>query len=204
MMIKNLRVKDMPKFEFKELSLEGAFLIENFFAYDNRGGFTKYFEKEIFAEKGISFCVSEVFSSISSKNVIRGIHFQLNNPQAKLVSAVSGAVRDVIVDLRPNSKTYKRWICEELSEKNHRSLYVPRGFGHGFVAMEDNTIMFYQCDGKYDQNSDTGIRFDDPEIGIDWQISEGLAIHSERDMRLMSFEDYARSPMKWVMEREGV
>lgn len=186
----------MNKFRFQELSLEDAFLIENFFVYDNRGGLIKYFEKEIFAEKGIMFCVSEVFSSISSKNVIRGIHFQLKNPQAKLVSVLSGAVMDVIVDLRPNSKTYKKWICEELSEKNHRSLYVPKGFGHGFCSMENNTIVLYQCDGRYDSTSDMGIRFDDPEIGIGWPISEEMAILSERDMQLMRFKEYAQSPMQ--------
>lgn len=184
----------MAKFGFKELSIEGTFLIENFFAYDNRGGFTKHFEKDIFTENGIQFCVNENFSSISSKNVIRGIHFQRNNPQAKLVSVVSGAVMDVIVDLRSNSQTFKRWICEELSEKNHRSLYVPRGFGHAFMSLEDNTIMIYQCDGKYDPESDTGIRFDDPEIGIDWPESGGVIV-SERDMKLMSFEDYIRLSM---------
>lgn len=180
----------MANFNFTKLSLEGAYLIEYFAVDDNRGGFAKYFEKDIYKEAGIDFSLNECFISRSSKNVIRGLHFQTTNPQAKLVSVPKGKVYDVIVDLRPDRPTYKMWEGYELSDKNHRALYVPRGFAHGFAALEDDTYMMYQCDGAYDKASDTGIRFDDPDIAIRWPIDESIAIHSDRDLALQSFQDY--------------
>ncbi len=186
----------MAGFEFKELELKGAYLISSFHAGDNRGGFTKSFEKDIFMDSGITFSLNETFASLSMKNVIRGLHFQTHNPQAKLVSVVAGKVWDVIVDLRPDSPTYKKWVAHELSAENHLSFYIPRGFAHGFASLEDNTVMLYQCDGKYDAETDTGIRFDDSEIGINWPIDEMEAIHSARDMKLGYFQDYLRCPME--------
>lgn len=180
----------MAGFEFKKLELEDAYLIENFHAGDSRGGFTKCFEKEIYAQAGIEFQLNETFASVSAKNVIRGLHFQTHNPQAKLVCVLQGKVWDVIVDLRPDSDTYGKWIAEELSAKNHRALYVPRGFAHGFASLEDDTIMLYQCDGAYDKESDTGIIYNDPQLAITWPIEDGLGIHSERDLKLMSMREY--------------
>ena len=129
------------------------------------------------------------------ENVIRGLHFQTNGPQAKLVSVLAGNVWDVIVDLRADSPTYKRWLSVELSADNHMALYVPRGFAHGFLSMADDTIMLYQCDGVYDKETDTGILFDDPEIGIQWPIDLKQGIHSDRDLRLMHFSEYEKHPM---------
>lgn len=185
----------MSNFSFTKLGLEGAYLIEYFSVGDNRGGFSKSFEKDIYKEAGIEFNLNETFISVSAKNVIRGLHFQTNNPQAKLVSVPKGKVYDVIVDLRPDSPTFKKWEGYELSDQNHRALYVPRGFAHGFASLEDGTLMMYQCDGAYDKETDTGIRFDDPDIGIVWPISEEIAIHSDRDKNLMSFSVYEKSPM---------
>lgn len=185
----------MEGFEFEKLKLEGAFCIDNFFAGDNRGGFTKCFEKDIYKDGGIDFQLNETFASVSSKNVIRGLHFQIHNPQAKLVCVVKGKVWDVIVDLRMDSKTYKKWVAVELSAENHKALYVPRGFGHGFLALEDETIMLYQCDGAYDKETDTGIRYDDPEINITWPIDLEMSIHSQRDLNLMSLKEYEKGPM---------
>jgi len=182
--------KSISTFSFCQLELEGAFLIDNFSVGDNRGGFTKCFEKDIFESAGISFQLNETFASTSAKNVIRGLHFQLRHPQAKLVSVVHGKVWDVIVDIRLESETFGKWIAVELSAENHKALYVPRGFAHGFAALEDDTIMLYQCDGAYDKETDTGIRFDDPQIAIQWPVDEKLAIHSKRDLGLMSFAEY--------------
>lgn len=184
------------EFLFQELDLKGAYLISNFYADDNRGGFTKSFEKDIYKEAGIEFQLNETFASRSMKNVIRGLHFQTNNPQAKLVSVVAGAVWDVIVDLRTDSPTFKQWIAHELSVDNHLSFYIPRGFAHGFASLKDGTVMLYQCDGKYDKETDTGIRFDDPDIGIKWPVDECVAIHSSRDLLFQNLEDYMKYPMK--------
>lgn len=186
----------MPGFKFKELDLSGAYLVDFFYAGDARGGFTKSFEKDIFSNAGIVFSLNETFASVSQKNVIRGLHFQTNMPQAKLVSVISGSAWDVIVDLRIESPTFMKWKAEVLSAENHRGFYVPRGFGHGFLSLQDNTVMLYQCDGKYDPETDGGIRFDDSNIGIEWPIDAKTAIISERDMALGSFEKYLITPIK--------
>ena len=180
-------------FRFQELGLKGAYLISSFYAGDNRGGFTKCFEKDIYAKAGIKFHLSETFVSRSMRNVIRGLHFQTHNPQAKLVSVAAGSVWDVIVDLRADSPTYKKWFSVELGADNHMAVYVPKGFAHGFLSLADNTIMLYQCDGAYDKDTDTGILFDDPEIGIQWPIDLKKSIRSVRDMQLMSFSEYDKN-----------
>ncbi len=185
----------MTLIKFEKLQLNGAFLIRNFAVGDHRGGFTKCFEKEVFRGAGIEFNLNETFVSVSSKNVIRGLHFQKHKPQAKIVCVLQGKVQDVIVDLRPNSVTYKRWVSVDLSAENHCGVFIPRGFAHGFAALEDNTIMLYQCDGAYDPNTDSGIRFNDPELGIDWFVDENVAIHSKRDLELESVEEYEKMPM---------
>lgn len=185
----------MTEFHFEKLKLEGAYLIENFSIGDFRGGFTKCFEENIFEKVGISFHLNETFYSRSSVNVIRGLHFQINKPQAKIVSVPTGRVYDVIVDLRPDSDTFGSWEGYELSSENHYALYVPRGFAHGFASLEDDTLMLYQCDGAYDKETDTGIRFDDPELNISWPVDLDQAIHSKRDLELMSFEKYCKNPM---------
>ena len=141
-------------FRFEELPLKGAYLIEYFSAGDRRGEFSKYFEKGVYMDGGLTFEVYESFFTVSSKNVVRGLHFQKHSPQAKLVSVVSGKTWDVIVDLRPDSPTYKKWCGTELCRENHRAVYIPRGFAHGFASLEDDTVMLYQCEGKYDKETD--------------------------------------------------
>lgn len=183
-------------FNFYPLSLKGAFIIENFFMCDNRGRFAKVFEKGIYEQGGVCLTVQETLVTNSSKNVIRGMHFQRKNPQAKLVSVANGRVFDVMVDLRIGSETFGQWAGYELSAENGRALYIPRGFAHGYVALEDNTVVVYQCDGAYDKQSDGGIRFDDPEIGIEWPIDLNLAIRSEKDMQLGGLQEYLKAPME--------
>ncbi len=190
----------MASFSFLKLDFAGngigPHVIDCFHVGDQRGGFTKCFEKDVYQTNGIPFQLNETFISVSAKNVIRGMHFQLHEPQAKLVSVLRGRAYDVIVDLRPDSRTFKRWQAVELSGENHRALYVPQGFAHGFASLEDGTMMMYQCDGAYDKASDTGIRFDDPDIRIAWPVGPDVAIHSERDMTLMTLSEYMRDPMR--------
>lgn len=189
----------MSGFAFERLDFAGGghgpFKIENFHSGDYRGGFSKCFEKAIFSENGILFHVDEAFASTSAKNVIRGLHFQLKKPQAKLVTVLHGRVWDAIVDLRADSQTFKKWYAVELSAQNHCALYVPRGFAHGFASLEDGTTMLYLCEGAYDKETDTGIRFDVSEIGISWPIPRQDAICSKRDMQLMTFSEYMENPM---------
>jgi len=180
----------MSAFNFIPLELEGSYLIEYFSTSDNRGGFSKFFEKNIYKEAGIEFSLNECFISASCKNVIRGLHFQSENPQSKIVSVPKGKVYDVIVDLRKDSPTFKKWIGIELSSENHKAIYVPQGFAHGFASLEEETLMMYQCDGAYDPVSDTGIRYDDSDLNILWPVDENVAIHSERDLQLQTFKTW--------------
>lgn len=183
-------------YKFERFDLKDAYLIHNFVIRDNRGLFTKYFERCIYEDEGIQFSIDETFVSMSSKNVIRGLHFQTYNPQAKLVSVLNGRVFDVLVDLRFDSPTFGKWRGFELSVENALSLYIPRGFAHGFASLENNTIMLYQCDGKYNKETDTGIRFNDPDISVKWPIDEKCAIYSTRDLKLMSLKDYKDNILK--------
>lgn len=186
----------MAEFSFHPLHLAGACIVDGFYTGDNRGEFTKSFEKNLFKDAGISFDIGETFTTVSSKNVIRGLHFQLRHPQAKLVTVTAGAVWDVMVDLRPGSETFAKWAGIELSAKNHKGLYLPRGFAHGFLALESNTVMLYQCDGAYDASSDTGIRFDDPDIAVSWPVGRDRVICSDRDRALKSLKEYLKKPMQ--------
>ena len=190
----------MASFSFLKLDFAGngigPHVIDCFHVGDQRGGFTKCFEKDVYQTNGIPFQLNETFISVSAKNVIRGMHFQLHEPQAKLVSVLRGRAYDVIVDLRPDSATFRKWYAVELSGENHRALYVPRGFGNGVASLQDGTMVLCQCDGAYDQASDTGIRYDDPELGIKWPIDPSVAIHSARDMSLMTLAEYMRDPMR--------
>ena len=168
----------------------GGYIIDAAFSDDNRGSFTKLFEKDVFKQSGIDFNCSEAFVSCSDKNVIRGMHFQTFHPQAKLVSVISGKIYDVIVDLRRESGSYGQWRGFYLSSENRRSLYVPKGFAHGFLSLRDGSTVLYQCDGAYDRESDTGILFCDEDIGVDWLIESSKAIVGERDRKLMSFREF--------------
>jgi len=181
----------MSGFQFQELDLPGAYLISSFFSEDNRGSFVKSFEKDIYAKNGINFHCNEDFISHSTRNVIRGMHFQTTNPQAKLVGVISGKVFDVIVDLRKNSQTFGEWRGFYLSSENRSSLYIPRGFAHGFISLSDNSIVSYKCDGIYDKPSDTGIKFNDSDLGIEWPLQDTTqAIVSIRDRQLISFMEF--------------
>ena len=185
----------VQKFEFKELDLKGAFLIKPFYASDNRGGFIKDYNIDYFKANGIEHDLKEVFYTISKKGVIRAIHFQLVKQQAKLIRCVSGHVYDVIVDLRPDSPTFGKWLGFDLTGDNMNELYIPPFFGHGYLVIEDS-IVSYKCAEVFYADGDSGIMFNDPVINISWPFKKigGIAnvIISEKDQKLMSFEEYIK------------
>lgn len=184
----------MNKYTFNPTTIEGCFIIESKIFEDNRGNFIKSFEKDIFVENGIDFNCSEDFMSCSSKYVIRGLHFQLYHPQIKLVGVISGKVYDVVVDLRKDSATFGKWEGFYLSSNNRTSLLIPRGCAHGFLALSEDSIMSYKCDGAYDQASDTGLYYADEDLNIDWPIPTGAqVIIGKRDKSLMSFKKFKES-----------
>lgn len=183
----------MQKFEFEELDLAGAYLIKPFFVEDNRGGFVKDYNVDIFKANGIKHDLKEVFYTISKKGVIRATHFQLVKQQAKLVRCISGHVYDVIVDLRPGSQTFGQWRGFHLTGDNMNSLLVPQNFGHGYLVLEDSVVS-YKCAEVFYGEGDSGIMYNDPEIGIKWPFEqvggEDNLIISEKDKNLMSFKYY--------------
>ena len=183
----------VQKFSFKETDLKGAYIIKPFFASDERGGLLKDYNTDVFKANGIEHDLKEVFYTISKKGVIRATHFQLIKPQPKLVRCVSGKVYDVIVDLDPSSPTFKKWQGFMLSGENMNELYIPGTFGHGYLVLEDSVVS-YKCGEVFYGAGDSGIKYDDKDIAIDWPFDliggkQNLII-SEKDKNLMSFKDY--------------
>lgn len=176
--------------EKRETGLSGLYVIEPFSCGDNRGDFTKIFEMDIFESLGLPNEINEIFVSRSKPKVVRGLHFQYHNPQTKYVSVVKGKVFDVAVDLRRGSETFGRWHAEELSGENHKVFAIPAGFAHGFQVLgEEEAFVLYQNSGKYDKESDTGIIWDDSEIGIQWPMKDSIIV-SPRDAQQMSFATF--------------
>ena len=165
-----------------ETAIPGVYIIEPQVFGDHRGYFMETYSTKAFAEIGIhTVFVQDNQSFTAKKGTLRGIHFQ-NDPmaQAKIVRVTRGAVFDVAVDLRKGSPTYKQWIGVELSDENKRMVYIPRGFGHGFVTLTDDVEFCYKVDNLYSRECDRGIRFNDPEIGVDWGVKEPIL--SAKDM----------------------
>ncbi len=153
-----------------ETELPGVVIVEPQVFGDQRGYFMETYNKQAFAELGITTeFVQDNQSYSAQKGILRGIHFQ-NAPyaQAKLVRVTKGAVLDVAVDLRRGSPTYRKWVAVELSAENKRMLFIPRGFGHGFRTLTDDVEFCYKVDNLYNKACDRGIRFNDPAIGVEW------------------------------------
>jgi dTDP-4-dehydrorhamnose 3,5-epimerase len=186
-------------FHFEKLPLEGAFLIDSFYASDVRGGFCKDYSRETFSQNGIDYELKEVFYTYSHKGVIRALHFQQVKQQPKLVRCVHGHVYDVIVDLRKDSDTYKRWLGFNLTGDNHRELLVPAGFAHGYLVLSDDSIVSYKCAEKFYSEYDSGIMWNDPDIGVKWPLDElggTPIILAEKDKTLPSFKTWAKIHLK--------
>lgn len=166
---------------FTETKLKGAYIIEPRVFGDNRGFFMETWSKKDFENAGLFYDFVQDNHSLSTvKGTLRGIHFQRGDKaQAKLVRCVRGAVLDVAVDLRPSSPTYLQWISAELSEENKKMFLIPKGFGHGFLTLTDHCEFLYKADTCYAPEADGGIRWNDPDIGIDWPVT--APILSEKD-----------------------
>ncbi|TLG80950.1 dTDP-4-dehydrorhamnose 3,5-epimerase [Vagococcus zengguangii] len=159
---------------------------------DHRGFFTESYSEQDFIEAGITHNFVQDNHSLSVEpGVIRGLHFQKGEAaQTKLIRVVSGAVLDVIVDIRKGSPTYGKWEGYILSEYNHRQLLVPKGFAHGFVTLTPNVNFLYKCDNYYNAEADAGIAFDDPKLNIDWPIDISKAILSEKDKNHPTLKEF--------------
>ena len=176
----------------EETSIEGCYIITPRIFKDERGYFIETFNNQTFFEKtGIATQFVQDNQSKSSAGVLRGLHFQQGgHAQGKLVRVIQGSVLDICVDLRPNSKTLGQYVSVVLSGDNFKQLYIPRGFAHGFVVLEDETIFSYKCDNFYNKNSEGGIIYNDPDIAIDWRIPEEKLILSDKDKHLPTLKEY--------------
>lgn len=183
----------MDKWNFEKLKLEGAYKITPFFADDIRGGFLKDYSKEVFAQNGIDYDLQEVFYTISHKGVIRAMHFQRVQQQPKLVRCVAGQVYDVIINLRKESPTFLQWCGFTLSGENRVELLVPAGFGHGYLVQAES-IVSYKCAEKFYGEYDGGIKFDDPDMDIDWPYDtiggKENVILADKDKNLPSLNEF--------------
>lgn len=180
-------------FTFQKTTLDGLKLISPFHFSDERGSLTKSFEKAIFAVEGIDFSPFEEIRSCSQAGVLRGLHFQRKHSQNKLVQVICGAIYDVVVDLRKGSPTFGKWEAFQLSGENRLMLYIPKGFAHGFLALRDGTVMNYLMGSCYDQQLDGGIRWDDPQLAVDWPLDQvENVILSRKDAALPTLEEFLK------------
>lgn len=178
----------MGNFKFTECNIKGLFLIEPKVFGDDRGYFMETYHHEDFVAAGIHRHFVQENQSLSKKNVLRGLHFQKEHPQGKLVRVLKGEVFDVAVDLRGDSETYGKWAGVILSDKNKNMFYVPEGFAHGFLVLSEEAVFSYLCTDFYHPEDESGIKWDDSVIGISWPIDHGVQpLISEKDKLLPGF-----------------
>ena len=180
--------------------IEGLKVIEPAVFGDERGYFMETYNYNDFKEAGIDCEFVQDNQSSSKKGVLRGLHFQINFPQDKLVRVVNGEVFDVAVDLRKGSKTFGKWFGVELSAENKKQFFIPKDFAHGFVVLSDEAEFCYKVTDFYHPNDEGGLMWNDPEIGVEWPMPEGMTekdlILSEKDKVHPGFSEYVKSQNK--------
>jgi len=175
---------------FIKTAIEGVYIIEPRVFKDERGYFFESYSEADFVQNGIPNKFVQDNQSMSSYGVIRGLHCQLGeHSQAKLVRVLQGKVLDVAVDVRPNSPTFGKHVAVELSDENKRQLFIPRQFLHGFSVLSPIAVFAYKCDNLYCKESEFGIRYDDPEINVNWQVPTNKVITSEKDRMAHTLKD---------------
>lgn len=188
----------MGKFKKNETSIEGVYVIEPTVFGDERGYFMETYSEAEFAEIGITNKFVQDNQSKSRKGVLRGLHFQKQNSQAKLVRVIKGAVYDVAVDLRPGSKTYGKYEGVMLTEENKKMFMIPRGFAHGFLVVSDEAEFVYKCDDIYNHEVEGGLKWDDPDVNIAWPmdgIDKSELLTSEKDGKWPSLKELSQTDL---------
>jgi dTDP-4-dehydrorhamnose 3,5-epimerase len=181
-------------FTFHRTEIEGIVIIEHDIHLDHRGSFIETYRADVFQNAGLPDVFLQDNQSVSKKGTLRGLHFQLKRPQGKLVRAAYGTVFDVAVDIRPGSPTFGQWYGCVLSGENSRQLYVPPGFAHGFLVLTDGAVVQYKCTAYYEPDDQWGIRWDDPDIAIDWPLGDiERLIISRRDESLKRLSEIRES-----------
>lgn len=176
-------------FTFHKTEIEGVIIVEPTVYGDSRGYFTEVYQKENFIKGGIDVDFVQDNQSMSVKGVLRGLHFQKNFPQSKLVRCIRGAVYDVAVDLREGSPTYGKYVGIELTAENKRQFFIPKNFAHGFLVLSDEAEFAYKVDDFYHPNDEGGLMWNDPDIAIQWPITEDMEI-------ILSDKDKINSSLK--------
>lgn len=180
----------MGKIKVTPCPIKGLYVIEPSVFGDERGYFMETYNQNDMKEAGLDLVFVQDNQSMSVKGVLRGLHYQKQYPQGKLVRVVKGTVFDVAVDLRAGSETYGKWHGVELSEENKKQFYIPEGFAHGFLVLSDVAEFCYKCTDFYQPGDEGGMIWNDPEIGIEWPIPEGMElIISEKDQKWKGFRD---------------
>lgn len=196
----------MGKIKVTPCEIEGLYIIEPSVFGDERGYFMETYNQKDFEEAGLNMVFVQDNQSMSVKGVLRGLHYQKQFPQGKLVRVVRGTVFDVAVDLRSNSKTYGKWFGVELSAENKKQFYIPEGFAHGFLVLSDEAEFCYKCTDFYHPGDEGGLAWNDPQIGIRWPqltgeyqgsasgagytLEDGTPLNlSEKDQKWLGFED---------------
>ncbi|MBI5675965.1 MAG: dTDP-4-dehydrorhamnose 3,5-epimerase [Nitrospirae bacterium] len=173
--------------KFTETALPGLIIIETETLKDSRGFFMETFHQKKYADIGISRPFVQDNFSRSCKGTLRGLHYQLNHPQAKLVYVTTGEIYDVALDIRRGSPTFGKWAGVYLSSENGRQLFIPEGFAHGFCVLSETADFIYKCTDLYHQGDDHGILWSDPELNIDWPVKDPLL--STKDSRQLPLKD---------------
>lgn len=180
----------MGKIKVTTCDIEGLYVIEPTVFKDERDYFMETYNQNDFKEAGLNMTFVQDNQSMSVKGVLRGLHFQKQYPQGKLVRAVRGTVFDVAVDLRSDSKTYGKWFGVTLSAENKKQFYIPEGFAHGFLVLSDEAEFAYKCTDFYHPGDEGGLLWSDPEIGVDWPIEPGMElIISDKDKKWSGLKD---------------
>ena len=183
----------VQKFEFFKTEIDGLLEINAFNAADVRGCFTKDYSKEVFDQNGVKHDLMEVFYTTSYKGVIRALHFQRVMQQPKLIRCIHGHIWDVVVDLRKDSKTFKKWLSFDLYGDVYKEILIPAGCAHGYLVMEDS-IVSYKCSEKFYGEYDDGIMWNDPVINVEWPLDKvggpEKVILADKDKNLQSFDEF--------------
>lgn len=175
----------------EKTDIDGLLVIRPKVFEDTRGYFFESYNEKLFREAGVNIRFVQDNQSRSSYGVIRGLHMQKEpHAQAKLLRVLEGAIFDVAVDLREGSATYGKWFGLEISSSNHMQLLIPAGFCHGFSVLSEKATVLYKCDTFYHPESEAGIRFDDPDLAIDWKIPDDKVSVSEKDSKLPYLKDF--------------
>ena len=180
----------MGKITVTPCDIEGLYVIEPTVFKDERGYFVETYNQNDMKEAGLDMVFVQDNQSMSTRGVLRGLHFQKQFPQGKLVRVVRGKVFDVAVDLRSDSKTYGKWFGVELSAENMKQFYIPEGFAHGFLVLSDEAEFCYKCTDFYHPGDEGGLAWNDPEIGVEWPLEEAVdLIISEKDQKWKGLKD---------------